>query len=71
METIARNGSAAIYQGGSVGQNLVKDLGGHITLDDLSEYEVKETKPNMTTGANCPQLPKQTEYLQSTGDKLY
>ena len=48
METIARNGSAAIYQGGSVGQNLVKDLGGHITLDDLSEYEVKETKPNMT-----------------------
>ena len=48
METIARNGSAAIYQGGSVGQNLVKDLGGHITIDDLSEYEVKETKPNMT-----------------------
>ena len=48
MEIIARNGSAAIYQGGLVGQNLVKDLGGHITLSDLEEYEVKETKPNMT-----------------------
>ena len=48
MEIIARNGSAAIYQGGLVGQNLVKDLGGHITLEDLEEYQVKETKPNMT-----------------------
>ena len=48
MEIIARNGSAAIYQGGLVGQNLVKDLGGHITLEDLEEYQVKETNPNMT-----------------------
>ena len=48
MKTIAKEGSDTLYKGGSVGQQLVKDLNGALTLDDLASYEVNETTPIMT-----------------------
>ena len=48
VRDIARNGSATMYEGGSVGQQLVNDLGGALTLEDLAQYKVKESAPNMT-----------------------
>ena len=32
----------------SIGQNLVKELSGALTLQDLANYQVKEYKPNTT-----------------------
>ena len=48
MEIIAMNGSAAIYEGGQIGQNLIDEIPGAITFDDLANYKVKEYKPNTT-----------------------
>ena len=48
MQMIAKNGSKAIYEGGQLGQNLVQELQGALTLEDLQNYHVKETKPNTT-----------------------
>merc|ERR1712223_2335527 len=48
MEQISMNGPGSIYQGGHIGQNLVKELSGALTLQDLANYEVKEYKPNTT-----------------------
>ena len=45
LESIASNGSAAMYEGGTVGQQIVQDLGGAITLEDLAAYQVVERIP--------------------------
>ena len=49
LESIASNGSAAMYEGGTVGQEIVQALGGALTLDDLARYQVVERAPLMST----------------------
>lgn len=44
MKLIASNGSKVLYNG-QLGANLVQDLGGALTMEDLQNYTVKETKP--------------------------
>ena len=42
-------GSATLYEkGGKIGQNLVKELPGTLNENDLTNYKVKEYKPNTT-----------------------
>ena len=48
MEIIAMKGSATLYENGQIGQNLVKELPGILTAEDLANYKVKEYKPNTT-----------------------
>ena len=48
MEIIAMKGSATLYENGQIGQNLVKELPGILTAEDLVNYKVKEYKPNTT-----------------------
>ena len=48
LKSIAVNGSASIYEGGEVGQSIIKALGGAITVEDLANYTVKERTPLTT-----------------------
>jgi gamma-glutamyltranspeptidase/glutathione hydrolase len=48
LKKIASNGSDALYSdNGQLAHDLVQDLGGAITLDDLKSYQVLETRPNI------------------------
>ena len=48
IRDIASNGSATMYEGGRIGQSLVQDLNGALTLQDLANYQVLESKPLKT-----------------------
>ena len=39
MEIIAMKGSATLYENGQIGQNLVKELPGILTAEDLVNYK--------------------------------
>ena len=48
LKAIAVNGSAAMYDGGEVGQSIINALGGAITKEDLANYTVQERAPLTT-----------------------
>lgn len=63
LEIVAREGADAVYNNGTIGRMMVKDiqkLGGIITMDDLMEYQVRwgdAVTANLTDGHRVFTVP--------------